>query len=335
MTQTVPGRTAALIAVLSLVSCAGPAARVTIGGKALPIEVAFGRPAPEVVPRIGREPTTVVPVPGGVGVIPVPSKDTGGSYIVPGPKPGVVRPVPKPPACAPVPPGRFPDQAVMPDVNGLPVAGAYLVRYVADVTEDGKERHIEGTGVHTVKNVQPVPGGRGGTFDMTVQFAGAEVTYTYGVQPPPNPNQLPVGAPTTGQINLRKASGDGGLGYQAVFEPTTPIQVFPLPAFTNQTWSSSGVDAASQTTASVNGKVVAGDVVINACGTPVATWKTEATLAIESPNQDVQVTLVDYFATQHGGLPVAETQTYTGTAGGVPVSGTVSWTFNQAPKAPA
>jgi hypothetical protein len=315
-----------LLACALVGACSGPQAAVTIGGKAVPVEVAFGLPERGVMqPSV---PTVLVPVPGGIGVVPVPVTALPPSTPVPATDVRPPAPLPAAASCPEPAAGVFPRQSATPVVVGVTGLGSYRVRYTARVVEDGKARVFSGLARHTVTAATALPGGAT-TFDITVTMLGADTSYTWTTLPG---TYNAVGASSGGQIALRAAHGAGGLGYEASFQPANPVEVMALPAYRGATFTSGGTDAGTGTVARLDGNVV-DHRVVNACGVPVDTWEAKTTLVTTSPNQNLTTVLSTAFATAHGGLPVAQTESYSGTAGGKAVSGSLTWTFSDAPKA--
>lgn len=106
---------AAALCASALTACAGPAPRLSITSHEVPIDVAFGAALPGD-PRAPQGPTTVAPVPNGLGVVPVP---------VPVPVPVTPAVGAAPPAPAPVaaPPQAPVAPAVVPaSTNAVPAA---------------------------------------------------------------------------------------------------------------------------------------------------------------------------------------------------------------------
>jgi len=306
-----------LLLVLPLVvaGCAGPQPSVSLGGKAVPVDVAFGLPPATVVPP-GKSPNVLVPVPNGLGVLPVPETSLPPTSSPPAS-------VPATPACPEPAPGVFPKEAAQPVVVGVPALGSYRVRYTAKVVEDGVTRTFGGTARHTVTSATSLPGGST-TFDVRVTMLGADTTFTWTTVPTAS-NAL--GVSTVGQIALQSAAGSAGLGYEASFHPANPMTVMPQPAFAGATFSSAGTDASSGAVARHDG-TVRGTATVNVCGTPFDTWSVASTLTSQSANQDLTTVLTTSFATAQGGLPIAQTETYSGTAGGKEVSGSFTWAFS-------
>lgn len=111
------------------------------------------------------------------------------------------------------------------------------------------------------------------------------------------------------------------------------MQVFAQPAVPGQTWSSVASDARSGTVAKVDGAIVT-ETAANACGVGIDSWLTKSTVSISSPDESITSVVQTYVATQYGGLPVEQVQSYTGTAGGVAVRGSITWFFATDPGAP-
>jgi hypothetical protein len=110
------------------------------------------------------------------------------------------------------------------------------------------------------------------------------------------------------------------------------MTVMPQPAYSGASFSSAGTDTSTGALARHDGRV-RDHATVNACGTPLDTWSVSSTLTTQSSNQDLTTVLTTQFATSHGGLPIAQTESYSGTAGGKQVSGSFTWTFSDALKA--
>lgn len=297
---------AATAAAAVLTGCAGPEAHVSLIGKSQPLDVAFGKPTAAVLK--GNPPLS--PVPGGLGVLPVTSP--GGTVVTTTAIPPAAAP---PPACGPANPLTAPAEVADNQISTTAPQGTYDYRFGGMAVEGGKTRTFSGISKHTVTSSDAGNGVR--RFSIDVTMLGAKTTYDYTVLP-----VVGTAADVHGGIELTSVTGNGGYGYNASFHPDKPLQVFSQPANAGTSWNDAETDAASATYAVVNG-TVDGKGRVDACGTPLDAWKSTTTLDISSPNETLKVTVQTWWGTQFGGLPLAELQTYSGTAGGVAVKGNV------------
>lgn len=353
-------------ALVVLAGCSGPKIGVTFSAKSIPIDVAFGKPSAQVLFQqvaAAKAQPALVPVPtAGLGVIPVQPSSVAPEAVSPGTGPLQFQPVPNgaaptttpppnpttstttapsqstttvpPPAtCPPPPPNASSRQQAGEQVSGTPPTGSYPVEYVASFNSGNTQQHQSGTATFTVGQVQKGSGGAM-NFTVTTNLLGESGTFQYGVQPASFSQVTPIGqASSGGFIALMNATGSGGYGYQASFHPSSGLELLPLPATVGSSWQGEAADTSTGTVASVNG-VVQAETVVGVCGGVVDTRESNATITTSTPNENVTTTVQTYFATQYGGLPVEEVESYSGTAGGNQVSGSLTWVYDYDPGAP-
>ncbi|MDQ1687189.1 MAG: hypothetical protein QOK42_164 [Frankiaceae bacterium] len=315
MKRVVAAALAAALGLTLLSACAGPQAKVTISGKQVPLSVAFGKPKLTV----SKPPTVLVPAPSGVGVIEVP---VDGPTAPPLPKPTVSFP-PTPQTCPTPPPGSSSVEAAPNSARGVPKSTGSLLRVERSTTDARGTITTKDAGIMATSQAAASPGGTT-TFQLYLSMFGATSVTEYETVPPS------FGGPAqanTGLISIRYVNGDGGLGYKQSFRPTTPLQVFSQPAYSGATWTSTSSDPLNGSVAQVSGQVLAEEPVL-ACGTIIDTWRANTVVHVTNPDQDIVTTVSTWFATQYGGVPVQQTQSYKGTAGGEAVSGTTKWTVS-------
>lgn len=320
-------RILAVAAVLAVgaTGCAGPKPRVDYAGKAVPINVAFGKPPTDkkATPAPG---TVLAPAPSGVGVVPlVPGISVGPAPgpSVPGVAPSVAPPVAA--ACRDQDPFKFPRREATNVVSDEVPEGQFPYRTSGSFTVNGKKTPYSQVVFETVKRLDPDAAGRH-RFTVHYGLLGAPYTLTYVVTPPPDPN-------VPGEIGLASIVRDSTDGSGASFTPAKPLRQLQLRAEKGVRWTDATSDALSASSATADGTIV-DKTRVNACGQPVEAWKAEVTQRIITPGQDVTSTRTLYFATGYGGLLVAEQVSYTGTAGGDTVSGESLTTINVDPGAP-
>lgn len=321
-----------LLAVILTAACSGPQQRLDFGGKAVPINVAFGKPAADQSPEGEPEPA-LLPVPGGVGVVPF-LPGSGGAPRRPRPEqpptvePAAPPPVPEPrPSCAPQDPFAFPRVEATNVVQGEVPEGTFPFRTVGTYTVNGEKTSYDEQVVQTVRRDEPDPQGRR-RFFVEYTLLGVPYTVSYAVQAPVDA----VVDAVPGEIGLAAIVRESEDGNGASFRPTEPLRLLQLRAERGDTWTEASTDPLSGSSGTVDG-VIEDKVNINACGQPVNTWKSVVTQRIVTPLQDITATRTLHFATGYGGLLVAEEVSFAGRAGADTVSGTSSMTINVDPGA--
>jgi hypothetical protein len=310
MNRAVRTRTAPLLVALalSLTACAGPKQHLDFAGKAVPINVAFGKPpAPKnATPAPGM---VLQPAPGGVGVVP----------FLPGSGPRVVATPSVLPTTAPAPepcpaqdPFKFPRHEATNLVETDVPEGEFPFRVSGSYTVNGKKTPYTQTVFETVKRLDPDPAGRK-RFSVHSTLLGVAYTITYVITPPPDPN-------VPGEIGLESVVEKSGGTSEASFMPAKPLRLLQLRAGPGVTWTDVSSDPLSATSTYVNGSI-AGKARINACGRPVEAWKSQVTQRIVTPGEDITSTRTLFFGTGYGGLLLGEVTSYSGTAGSDDVSG--------------
>lgn len=308
-----------LVGAVSATGCSGPQQRLDFGGKAVPINVAFGKPPTDrkATPVPG---TVLQPVPGGIGVVPfapgtVPA-GSGGS--VPVPSAGAALD-----PCPAQDPFKFPRREATNVVEQDVPEGQFPFRISGSYTQNGKKTQYSQTVYETVKRLASDPAGRK-RFSVHDSLLGIAYTATYVVTPPPDPN-------VAGEIGLESMVEQGG--DNASFTPAKPLRLLQTRAEKGVTWTDATSDPLSATSATVSG-VITDKARINACGQPVEAWKAQVSQRLISQNQDITSTRTLYFGTGYGGLLVGEHNSYSGTARGDTVSGESTTLINVDPGAP-
>lgn len=310
-------------------ACGGPATTINFGGKAVPINVAFGKPKTPASPT-GPAPV-LQPGPGGIGVVPVVPGFAGFD----GPSTPVAPPAPSRPSVPPPPavacpaqnPLAFPRKEATNIVAGPVPEGTYPYRIAGSFTVNGKKTPYDGVFDQTVKRLPADSAGRA-RFSTSFELLDVPFTVTYAVT---TPVEGPVQT-APGEIGLESTVQDAKDGNGASFRPAEPLRLLQLRAEKNVTWNEASSDPLSATSATVDG-LIADKVRVNACGQPVEAWKSVVTERTITAGQDITATRTLFFATGLGGLLVAEQVSYTGTAGGDDVSGQSSMTINVDPAA--
>jgi len=311
------------VVIVLATACAGPKPKIDYGGKSVPISVAFGKPKAATTP-----PLVLRPGPGGIGVVPfVPG--LGGFAPRPAGTPAPVAPTPttqpqRPVSCPEQDPFKFPRREATNVVADAVPEGTFPYRIKGSFTVNGTKTPYTSTVVTTVKRL-PSDATDRRRFQLSFSLLEVSYTVTYSVRPP-------VEA-VPGEIGLASVVRDDPDELGATFLPDEPLRLLQLRAERGITWTDTGTDPGSQSTATVNG-LIADKARVNACGQPVEAWKSVVTQRTVTPDQDVTATRTLFFATGYGGLLVGETVSFTGTAGGDKVSGESSSTINVDPAAP-
>ena len=323
-----------MLLAMAATACGGPAADIDFGGKAVPINVAFG--AVERAPKASGPAPVLQPGPGGIGVVSVlpglsglsdPSRPNaaGGSPVVPsGPTPAA----PVAAACPAQRPFAFPRNEATNLVQRAVPEGTYPYRISGTSTVNDKKTNYATTLQQTVKRLSADPAGRR-RFATSFSLLGLPYTITYAITTPvEGPAQT---AP--GEIGLASIVQDTPDDSGPSFRPVEPLRLLQLRAEKGVKWSEATNDPLSATTATVEG-LIADKVRVNACGQPVEAWKSVVTERIVTPGQNITATRTLFFATGLGGLLVAEQVSFDGTARGARVSGSSTMTINVDPGAP-
>ena len=326
----------ALVAV-AVTGCAGPEPRVDFGGKAVPTNVAFGKPKSDAPPSPGTAVPVLQPVPGGVGVVPVvpgffPVRPAAPEAPAPGatapgapaaPPPSAPAAPAAPAACPAQDPLAFPTREATNVVTGEVPEGAFPYRVTGSFTVNGTKTPYSGTDVQTVKRLEADAAGRA-RYSMSFRALDVPFTVTYAVQ-------QPVEA-VPGEIALAATVQDSSDGTGASFRPVEPLRLLQLRAERGASWTEATSDPLTASSATVEGTIV-DKARLNACGRPVEAWKAVVTQRIVTPGQDVTATRTLFFGTGYGGLLLGEQVSYTGTAGGDAISGESTTTINVDPGA--
>lgn len=286
------GVVAVAVAVL-LSSCGGPKIPFQVVGKAVPVNVKFGKALP---------PVTVRPVPGGYIIVPqpIPPSPLGPIYFPP--------PPPKPIPCPKAGPLEFPDKAATGEVLKAPSGATYLYRTKGDRSlGDERQTYLESE-IRQVGNIETTtdPVTNRETYrHVTTAANNIEVVMTSFVA-------------DQSQLAITGMEWFGG-GKTTKFSPAAPLKIMPIPPRQTlvtgnhlDTWQSAATDPLSRMAVSVDGKVT-GRARIDACGKMIDTWHAELRMHWVSPTDDYTTTWGIYVATQYGGVIVSE---YSRTDGG-------------------
>lgn len=314
-----------LLVVALTAACSGPEQRLDFGGKAVPINVAFGKPDAPATPSPGPQPV-LQPGPGGIGVVAVPPGLTRPPAVPqerPDPSDVDVPQPPPAPACPPQDPLAFPRVEATNLVDEEVPEGQFPFRTSGSYTVNGEKTQYAERIVQTVRRAERDAQGRA-RFDVEYTLLGVPYTVSYAVQPPVE--LVP------GEIGLAATVRESEDGDGASFRPVEPLRLLQLRAERQASWSEAATDPLSGSSATVQG-VVEDKALVNACGQPIETWKAVVTQRTVTPLQDITATRTLYFATGYGGLLVKEEVSFSGRAGGDTVAGTSSMTIDVDPGA--
>ena len=312
-----------VVLAIGATACAGPEPRLEFGGKAVPINVAFGKPPSDATPAPGAPAPVLQPGPGGIGVVPVVPVAGGPSFLgVPSFAPDASpSPAPPTPSCPNQDPLAFPQREATNVVTDPVPEGTFPYRVTGSFTVNGKKTPYAATEQQTVKRLETDAAGRV-RYSMSSVVLGVPYTVTYAISPP-------VEA-FTGEIGLESTVRDSADGSGASFRPVEPLRLLQLRAEKDARWTEAASDPLSASSATVDGQI-ADKVRLNACGKPVEAWKAVVTQRTITPGQDITATRTLFFATGYGGLLVGEQVSYSGTAGGEQVAGDSTSTINVDP----
>jgi hypothetical protein len=305
-------RRGAVALLLMASACGGPQPELSFGGKAVPVNVSFGKPAADD-PR-AETPFVLAPVLGGVGVVPVAE-----------PKPRRVPRVDDLPPLAPSTGCGPEDARITPAAEATPElsegevpGGDYPYRLEAKV--DGKE--YSGDFVRTVEDF----GTRlDGTRAFTVRTTALGVEQEWVYETRPTLDRVP------GMVGLRSVSTSGqGVDGRPSFEGAKAITLLPLDAAAAATFEDATTDPRTATTFKVSGRVVGKDQVW-ACGANIDAWQVAIIQDVVTPLQRISAEITYWIATQYGGMVVQESVAWRGMAGITEVEGYYTATINKVP----
>jgi hypothetical protein len=313
------------LALVVLAGCAGPHRPLHFGGKAVPVNVAFGGPA-KGDPRLGGGPFVDVPAPSGLGVVPTPVAAVNvlpavvPVATVPG-TPTTTRPATPPDPCPARDPLAFPLSDADNQVRVDAPKGTFRYRVTGTATgADGRGPFDE------VVTHEVAPAGTSGdgtrTFTDTATAGASKVVTTYKARPSEG---LGVGATGTevgtGEVELSSVVATTTAGSAASFAPSgSGLRLLQLRAADGVSWSDVSNDPLSQSTLTIDARII-GRGVVDACGQPVSAWQVAGTQTIVTPSENVTSTVNRWVATQYGGLVVKEEVSYSGTKNGVAIQG--------------
>jgi hypothetical protein len=310
--------TIVLMALTTTAACAGPKPALSFGGKAVPVNVSFGKPGPDD-PRAPTVPFVLGPVLGGAGVVPVASPPhKGRAALTPDPLP--LAPVETCPAADPTDVNAQPRTEAGRDLG--PAPNAQTIGYRVD----GRFLGTAFSGVIERGIVHPTTAANGNTaFSVESTALGVKTTADYaGTQPA---GQVP------GSVGLSGITADGrGIDARPSFHAPKPVTLMPLPATLAATWNDATVDPLTATTYKVSGTVV-GKSRVDACGQFVDAWQVTISQDVDTPFQQIHSEITDWIATQYGGLIVKESVSWSGLAGTQQVAGDYTATVDKDPGA--
>jgi hypothetical protein len=302
-------RLSALALSLALVAgaCAGPKPSVSFGGKAVPVDVAFGKPGPDE-PGAPQGPVVLAPVPGGMGVIVVPADEATTSVPPPphAPPTPAFCPTADPTSLASQPKteaGRDLGGPPKPQVLAYRIRGkvdiptlktaydAFIFRVVSDASTAS-----DGTIHYSVKTLSP-------NVTSTATYVGTQAQVTQG------------GVEVPGSVALQSVKANTTtLDYTPSFNGSKAVTLLSMRPTPAKTWNDTTFDPLTQTAFKVSGTVVGKDRV-DACGQFVDAWQAQISQDVDTPTQRIHADITDWFATQYGGLIVKESVSWSGTAG--------------------
>jgi len=316
---------ALLIALVT--GCSGPSPQLSFGGKAVPVNVAFGGPA-DGDPRVVDGPVVDFPAPAGLGVVPtspLPANALPGVSVPLATVPGAKSPpTTRPPVLEPCPtrdPFSFPiseaDNQVRTDVR----TGTYPYRVSGTATGAEGSGPFNAVVAHTFAKLgQSTDGTR--TFTDSFSQFGVDTVATYKARPSDGLNAGNVGTEaSTGEVELSSIVSRQTAGPASSFAPSgSGLRYIQLRATDGVTWRDASNDPTTRSTVTINGKILSRSVV-DACGQPVSAWQVAATQTIVTPSENITSTVNRWIATQYGGIVVKEEVAYSGTKNGTAIQG--------------
>lgn len=322
-------RTSAIVATLALmgVACSGPADRIEVGSKDVPVDIVLGAPR-QIVPA---QPPGSDPIGGFPGFISPP---------IPRPEPGAPPPPAPPPKPCPIADPLSAAKLVAREAAPIPPReGTYTYRNKGTLKVGaGAATAYPPAQLRTVRNIRTT--GEGSyEFDVVAVLAGAATTTTYRV--------LNTGLTPDRGVYIVAIVTERADGRTEAFTPDQPLLLMPFPSPEYGTnledevdrqrgsgYRSSGTDPLSQTTLVVEAKIV-GKARANACGEWVDAFDVEVTMGkIVGPTKNIDFTGHYLVATQYGGLIVEDNLTFAGTDNLEPIESRNRATINSVPREP-
>jgi hypothetical protein len=229
--------------------------------------------------------------------------------------------------------------AVSQDAQYPPVPATYKYRIKGTFDSDGERGNFPAQDTRTVSNVQTrVPSAQKNgpeyTFDVTeTRAAGRTTTYTFHIIPITafsGPitylNHQGVSQNDPAGIYLSKVQSNdpaslfGGIGPTGnptggfTFIPSPEIKLVQFAIFPNQTWTSQGSDAGSQSSFNFTGTTVQTDYV-DACGSVLEAWQVHMKGSLSSVNhRSGYADLTWDLGPQYGGFILSEHTIFSGSS---------------------
>lgn len=199
-----------------------------------------------------------------------------------------------------------PELAADPTITAPPVAAKYSYRVKGDFSTGGAIS-IDGSappiGVREV-----IRGSAADGYDFVVAEAGGTGKRSTAFRIVP-PSGSPLAQP--GGLYVVAMDWEDVLLGKAMFRPTQPMLLLPLPVVRDQQFTAVGVDPQHQISIKWQGSV-SGTERIDACGSLVEAWVLDLSQMIVTSGGEFNTTSVLKIATQYGGLSVADTVAMTG-----------------------
>jgi hypothetical protein len=302
-------RAVLLLLVFATAACGGPKPTLTYGGKAVPVNVSFGKPGEDGP----KQQYVLAPVPAGLGVVPVGEKVF---------RPTLPPAFPEPPPAPACPTANPADVASQPkaeagrDLAGAPKAGVLPFHIKGSFTVGGDKVPFEGVLPREVLDPAVDSAGRV-SFSVRSKAFEIESTWTY-VNTQANASQV-VEVP--GEIGLKSVvAKGGGIDGRPSFTAADPVTLMRMRPNPGVQWADAVADPLTATTVRVTGQV-AGKDRVDACGVFVDAWRAVLSQDVTTPLERVHSEITYWFATQYGGLIVKEAVSWSGMAGTTPISG--------------
>jgi hypothetical protein len=294
---------------LVLSACGGPKPSLTFGGKAVPVNVSFGKPGADGP----KQAYVLAPVPAGLGVVPVAGKVFRPTL------PTSLPDTPPPAACPPANPADVEDQPKAEagrDFAGPPKAGALPFSVKGKYVSAANTVNFDGFMTRVVLDPAVDANGRI-TFAVRSLALDVDTTATY-VSTQANASSV-VEVP--GEIGLKSVTAKGkGIDGTPSFSAPDPVTLMRMRPNPGVTWNDGTVDPLTGTTFRVAG-TVAGKDRVDACGQFVDAWRVALSQDVTTPLEQIHSEITYWFATQYGGLVVKEAVSWSGMAGLTKVSG--------------
>jgi len=328
-----------------LAACAGPHAPLSVGVRDVNSNVLLGGAAPvfaapPLPPVALTLPSSVLPA--APPPIPAASTPTAASTSA------APEPPPRPPACPPLVTGATATVPATATIGLPPIAATYRYRDTGSYQTSGSAPQKGSYPVASTRQITAVSKVNTGsfTFDVIDTLGQVATTTSYHYSPPTAASTTAAGSTPTAGLYITRVVTQQGKSASSTFTPAAPgLLVLEVPFVPGTSWNATGVDQSTGVAEEYTATESTSQPV-DACGTALdsVTVKLDGSVgpvsgqgiyALDPLSDTTEDFTASYqFATQYGGLSVADSVSVTGTDNGVGVSRTLTSTIDSTPAEP-